>query len=147
MVRFRRNNTALGSDGLLHPTKQSRKGGWWNLLESWKGFVMNNSHGWIGHCQNPPEPIESARLEFYNELQPWRSACWVVIDGKWVDGGRRYNRWDQRSPMEQHLSAGKWATLPPTHCAEIREQYGCIQWSHSNAFRYALADVWTGTHV
>lgn len=29
---FGRDNTALGSDGLLHHTKQSRKGGWWNLL-------------------------------------------------------------------------------------------------------------------
>lgn len=37
-------STAFGSDGLLQHTKQSRKGGWWILLESWKGFVMNNSH-------------------------------------------------------------------------------------------------------
>lgn len=36
--------TAFGGDGLLQHTKQSRKGGWWILLESWKGFVMNNSH-------------------------------------------------------------------------------------------------------
>ena len=37
-------STAFGSDGLLQHTKQSGKGGWWILLESWKGFVMNNSH-------------------------------------------------------------------------------------------------------
>lgn len=41
---FGRGNTAFVSDVLLQHTKQSRKGGWWILLESWKGFVMNNSH-------------------------------------------------------------------------------------------------------
>lgn len=37
-------STTFGSDGLLQHTKQSKEGGWWILLESWKGFVMNNSH-------------------------------------------------------------------------------------------------------
>lgn len=128
---------AFVSDGLLQHTKQSRKGGRWILLESQKGFAMNNSHEWIGHCQNPPEPIESARPGFYYELQPGRSACWVVIDGKWVDGGRRYNRWGSLSPLERHLSVGKWAAgescVPPTHCTKIREQYGCIWWAHRHA--------------
>lgn len=34
----------LEGDGLLQHTKQSGKGGWCIPLESWKGFVMNNSH-------------------------------------------------------------------------------------------------------
>lgn len=41
---FGRDNTAFGSDGLLQHTKESGKGGWWILLESGKGFVMNNRH-------------------------------------------------------------------------------------------------------